>query len=88
MPVCRIMKECNYTRVSNHYLRDNSLSFKAKGLLTLMLSLPDDWDYTITGLAQFTADGRVSIANTILPRSNLIDNCFLKYRPLMMNGWR
>ena len=45
MPVCRIMKENNYTRVSNHYLRDNSLSFKAKGLLTLMLSLPEDWDY-------------------------------------------
>ena len=65
MPVCRIMKENNYTRVSNHYLRDNSLSFKAKGLLTLMLSLPEDWDYTIAGLAQFTADGRVSIANTI-----------------------
>ena len=65
MPVCRIMKESNYTRVSNHYLRDNSLSFKAKGLLTLMLSLPEDWDYTIAGLAQFTVDGRVSIANTI-----------------------
>ena len=65
MPVCRIMKENNYTRVSNHYLRDNSLSFKAKGLLTLMLSLPEDWDYTIAGLAQFTADGRVSIASTI-----------------------
>ena len=65
MPVCRIMKESNYTRVSNHYLRDNSLSFKAKGLLTLMLSLPEDWDYTIAGLAQFTADGRVSIASTL-----------------------
>ena len=65
MPICRIMKENNYTRVSNHYLRDNSLSFKAKGLLTLMLSLPEDWDYTIAGLAQFTADGRVSIASTI-----------------------
>ena len=65
MPVCRIMKENNYTRVSNHYLRDNSLSFKAKGLLTLMLSLPEDWDYTIAGFAQFTADCRVSIANTI-----------------------
>ena len=65
MPICRIMKENNYTRVSNHYLRDNSLSFKAKGLLTLMLSLPEDWDYTIAGLSQFTADGRVSIASTI-----------------------
>ena len=65
MPVCRIMKENNYKRVSNHYLRDNSLSFKAKGLLTLMLSLPEDWDYTIAGHAQFTADGRVSIASTI-----------------------
>ena len=65
MPICRIMKESNYTRVSNYYLRDNSLSFKAKGLLTLMLSLPEDWDYTISGLAHFTADGRVSIASTI-----------------------
>ena len=65
MPICRIMKENNYTRGSKHYLRDNSLSFKAKGLLTLMLSLPEDWDYTIAGLAQFPADGRVSIASTI-----------------------
>ena len=80
MPVCRIMKENNYTRVSNHYLRDNSLSFKAKGLLTLMLSLPEDWDYTITGLAQFTADGRVSIASTIreLELMGHIDACYEK----------
>ena len=70
MPICRIMKESNYTRVSNYYLRDHSLSFKAKGLLTLMLSLPEDWDYTISGLAQFTSDGRVSIANTIRELEN------------------
>lgn len=65
MPTCRIVKESNYTKVSNHYLRDDSLSFQAKGLLTLMLSLPEDWDYTITGLTKFTSDGRVCVANTI-----------------------
>ena len=65
MPTCRVVKENNYTKVSNHYLRDESLSFQAKGLLTLMLSLPEDWDYTIAGLTKFTSDGRVCVANTI-----------------------
>ena len=65
MPTCRVVKENNYTKVSNHYLRDDSLSFQAKGLLTLMLSLPEDWDYTIAGLTKFTSDGRVCVANTI-----------------------
>ena len=65
MPTCRVVKENNYTKISNHYLRDDSLSFQAKGLLTLMLSLPEDWDYTIAGLTKFTSDGRVCVANTI-----------------------
>ena len=65
MPTCRVVKENNYTKISNHYLRDDSLSFQAKGLLTLMLSLPEDWDYTIAGLMKFTSDGRVCVANTI-----------------------
>ena len=48
MPTYRVAKDNNYTRISNHYLRDESLSLDAKGLLTLMLSLPEDWDYSIT----------------------------------------
>lgn len=65
MPTYRVAKDNNYTRISNHYLRDESLSLDAKGLLTLMLSLPEDWDYSITGLTNFTSDGRVCVANTI-----------------------
>ena len=47
--------------MSNHHLRDKSLSLKAKGLLSLMLSLPDDWDYTTKGLAHICKDGVDSI---------------------------
>ena len=65
MPTYRVAKDNNYTRISNHYLRDESLSLDAKGLLTLMLSLPEDWVYSITGLTNFTSDGRVCVANTI-----------------------
>ena len=46
MAVFRIEKTRDYTVMSNHHLRDKSLSLKAKGLLSLMLSLPEEWDYT------------------------------------------
>ena len=47
--------------MSNHHLRDKSLSLKAKGLLSLMLSLPEEWDYTTKGLARICKDGVDSI---------------------------
>ena len=65
MPVCKVIKDRNFTTISNYHLRDKSLSMKAKGLLTIMLSLPEEWDYTINGLATLSADGRDSISNTI-----------------------
>lgn len=49
MAVFRIEKTRDYTVMSNHHLRDRSLSLKAKGLLSLMLSLPEEWDYTTKG---------------------------------------
>ena len=52
MAVFRVEKTRNYTVMSNHHLQDRSLSLKAKGLLSLMLSLPEDWDYTTKGLAR------------------------------------
>ena len=51
MSVFRIEKNKNYTVMSNHHLRDNELSLKAKGLLSQMLSLPENWDYTLAGLS-------------------------------------
>ena len=50
MPVFRINKNTNYTVMSNYHLKDTNLSLKAKGLLSLMLSLPENWDYSINGL--------------------------------------
>ena len=63
MAVFRVEKTRNYTVMSNHHLRDKSLSLKAKGLLSLMLSLPEDWDYTTRGLAYICKDGVDSISH-------------------------
>ena len=51
MPIFHVKKTTDYTVMSNHHLRDKSLSLKAKGLLSQMLSLPEEWDYTLQGLA-------------------------------------
>ena len=54
MSVFRVEKNKGYTVMSNHHLRNHTLSLKAKGLLSQMLSLPDDWDYTLRALLQST----------------------------------
>ena len=63
MAVMRIHKTGNFTIISNTHLRDKKLSLKAKGLLTLMLSLPDNWDYSVNGLACICKEGNVSAMN-------------------------
>ena len=65
MAVFRIEKTRDYTVMSNYHLRDMSLSLKAKGLLSLMLSLPENWDYTMKGLARICKDGIDSISGGI-----------------------
>ena len=65
MAVFRVEKTRNYTVMSNYHLRDKSLSLKAKGLSSLMLSLPEDWDYTTRGLAYICKDGVDSICATV-----------------------
>ena len=57
MAVFRIDKTRDYTVMANHHLRNKALSLKAKGLLSLMLSLPEDWDYTTKGLSMICKDG-------------------------------
>lgn len=61
MAVFRIDKTRDYTVMANHHLRNKALSLKAKGLLSLMLSLPEDWDYTTKGLSMICKDGVDSI---------------------------
>ena len=65
MAVFRIEKSRNYTVMSNYHLRDKSISCKACGLLSKMLSLPDNWDYTTRGLAMICKDGVDSIGSAL-----------------------
>ena len=57
MAVFRIEKTRDYTVMSNHHLRNAGLSLKSKGLLSMMLSLPEDWNYTTRGLAKICKEG-------------------------------
>ena len=61
MAVFRVHKNKNYTTVSNVHLRDKSLSLKAKGMLTMMLSFSDDWNYSISGLVAICKEGRSAV---------------------------
>ena len=61
MAVFRIEKTRDYTVMSNHHLRNAGLSLKSKGLLSMMLSLPEDWNYTTRGLAKICKEGTDSI---------------------------
>ena len=63
--VFRVEKTANYTVMSNTHLKDRRLSYKSKGLLSVILSLPPDWDYTITGLSVIAADGIDSVKTAI-----------------------
>ena len=65
MAVCRVERTGDYTTMSNHHLRNKELSLKGKGLLSLMLSLPDEWDYTVRGLTYICKDGEDCIRATI-----------------------
>ncbi len=65
MPVIRIDKTRDYTVMSNHHFRNRNLSLKAKGVMSLMLSLPDDWDYTVAGLATLSKDGLDSVRSAL-----------------------
>lgn len=62
MAVIRIEKSKGYTVMSNYHLRDKNLSLKAKGLLSMMLSLPDGWHYNVRGLASICKEGTTSIS--------------------------
>jgi hypothetical protein len=65
MAVFRINKTKDFTIMSNHHLRNTSLSLKAKGLQSMMLSLPEEWDYSLKGLAQICKDGVDSIGTAL-----------------------
>lgn len=65
MAVIRVNKNKNYTIMSNYHFRDKNLSLKAKGLLSQMLSLPDEWDYSVDGLVAINKESKTAIQSTL-----------------------
>lgn len=65
MSVIRVHKTANFTVMSNHHFKEKKMSIKAKGMLSLMLSLPEDWDYTVAGLVTLSADGKDSVNSAL-----------------------
>ena len=88
MATIRVHKTKNYTVMSNTHLRDKSLSLKAKGLLSVMLSLPDNWDYSIAGLVAISKENETAVKSAL---SELKDNNYVvvtKENPTKSNGGR
>ena len=65
MGVFRVNKTGDYTVMSNYHLKERDMSLKAKGLLSIMLSLPDDWDYSVAGLCAICAEKESSIKGAL-----------------------
>ena len=88
MAVFRVQKTQNYTIMSNYHLNDKELSLKAKGLLSLMLSLPDNWDYTTRGLAAICKEGVDGIRATVreLEDAGYIIRCRVRDKSGLMHG--
>ncbi len=63
--IFRVERTGNFTVMSNMHLKDRRLSFKSKGLLSVIFSLPPDWKYTLTGFAKIAADGVESVKSTV-----------------------
>lgn len=65
MPFVREGHIQNYTKIDNGLFRNRSLSLKAKGLMSLILSLPENWQFTVKGLAQLSKDGQDSVRSAL-----------------------
>ena len=65
MSKVRVHKNGNFTVMSNFHFKEKKMSLKAKGLLSLMLSLPDTWNYSISGLVTLSKDGKDSVMSAL-----------------------
>ena len=65
MAIIRVEKTKDYTTMSNYHFKEKDMSLKAKGLLSLILSLPEEWDYTLAGLAMLCKDGKDSVRTAL-----------------------
>ncbi len=83
MAVIRVVHDSSYTCISNAMLRDKTLSWKAKGLLGYMLTCKDDWNFSVEGLAQFSADGYTATNSAL---KELIQHGYVTREQLRENG--
>ncbi len=65
MSTMRVIKNKNYTVMANYHLREKSMTLKAKGLLSVMLSLPPEWDYSVNGLCSICKENITAIRSTL-----------------------
>ena len=83
MEIIRVIKNKNYSVIANGIFRDKRISLKAKGLLGILLSLPQNWNLSIEGLTKITKEGRHSITNTI---TELIENGYIERTQIRDKG--
>lgn len=83
MATFRVERNNNYTTMANYHFLDKTLSWKAKGILSNMLSLPEDWDYSLAGLATLSSDGASATRSAI---KELEEHGYLIRRPIRDKG--
>lgn len=83
MEVIRVIKNKNYTTISNGVFKNKGISLKAKGLMGYLLSLPSDWDLSINGIVACSKEGRRAIGNII---NELIDAGYIERNQVRKNG--
>ena len=82
MTIMRVNKTKDYAVMSNYHLKEKDMTLKAKGLLSLMLSLPDDWDYSISGLVAICKENETAVKGAL---HELSEFGYLKITKLMPN---
>jgi len=87
MPVFRVEKNRDYTVMSNFHLKDRKLSLKSKGLLSVVLSLPDNWNYSMRGLAAISKDGEGYVLSLSQTRNKNILVCVMGLHHEGRNGY-
>lgn len=86
--VIRVEKTKNYTVMSNQHFHVQNMSLKAKGLLSLILSLPDDWEYSISGLSSICKESPGTIKSVLNELKDLGYLEVIKHDPSIENGGR
>ena len=83
MEVIRVIKNKNYTTISNQLFKNKTISLKAKGLMAYLLSLPNEWELSINGIVSCSKEGRVAIGSTL---KELIESGYIERETIRDKG--